>query len=136
MRVAVMLALLIGMSTGCAPAISDNPVAARPEPRPIPLARAAVLVDVYGQLLALLRPCPTLRARGLRFRRNVVSNAKIGRTADDARLIEIAMDRAFAREVPRWNIRVPPRVCARTGRLLEATQANENERVSAIAGIW
>lgn len=139
MRVAVTQALLIGISTGCTPVVSEQtavPVAMQPRAYPIPLAKAAVLAEMYGQLLALLRPCPALRNTGLRFRQQVVSNAGTGRTAEDARRIISTMDRAFARQAPKWNSRMPPEACAKAGRLIEATQANENERVSALAGIW
>lgn len=139
MRVAVTQALLIGISTGCTPAASDHPIvpiAMQPKAVPIPLAKAMVLAEVYGHLLALLRPCPALQSSSQRFRRQVVSNAETGRTVEDARQIISTMDRAFAREAPRWNARAPPETCAKTARLLEATQANENGTVSALAGIW
>lgn len=139
MRVAVMHALLIGISTGCTPTPSGYPVvpvAMRPRAEPIPLAKAAVLAEVYGQLLALLRPCPALRPVGQRFRQQVVSNAGAGRTAEDARRIIAAMDRAVARDARRWNVRASPDACSKAGRLLAATQANENETVSALAGMW
>lgn len=139
MRVAVTQALLIAIGAGCAPTPSGYPVvpvAMRPKAEPIPLAKAEVLAEVYGQLLALLRPCPALRPVGQRFRRQVVSNAGTGRTVEDTQRIISAMDRAIARETRRWSVRMPPEVCARTGRLLAATQANENENVSALAGMW
>lgn len=139
LRIAVTQALLIGLGAGCAPIASEPsivPVAMRPKADPIPMAKASVLAEVYGQLLALARPCPALRSPGQRFRQHVISNAGIGRSVEDALQIRSAMDRAFAQEAPRWRAGVPPEACAKAGRLLEATRSNENDRISALAGIW
>lgn len=139
MRSAVAQALLVGISTGCTPAISGYsavPAAMQPRADPLPTAKAAVLAEVYGHLLASVRSCPALKPSGWLLRDQAVSNAAIGRSAEEARRIKSALEHALYRNAALRQDRAPRDECAKMERLLAATRANENGYTSALAGIW